>query len=960
MRHSKEEASCSAPQVIDLISAVRELNGLSSQDLNILLRDSENFTVQYVTEKESLLKIDMEKLAASLPLHLIAVLMSSDRDEALLRYLLCGIRFLHSLCDLAPRHAKLEQILLDDVKVSEQLLDMTIYMLIVLACYEQENHNFSTLPLLHSTLVACSLHLLTACISSQWQDLVHVLLAHPKVDIFMDAAFGAVCVAIKFLEIELSTQHTDFGNKSSLTAEQMVNYLCQQCEASLQFLQSLCQQKLFRERLLSNKELCGKGGVLFLAQAILKLNDMPMPHFVECARVVAAVSRLKAKVLSILLSLCEAESISYLDEVASSPGSLDLAKSVSLEILELLKTALGRNPKHTAYSNRTFPMGFLQLNAMRLADIFSDDSNFRSYITVYFTKVLTAIFSLPHGDFLSTWCSSELPVKEEDGSIEYDSFAAAGWVLDVFSSINPRNPPSLDFTAVSNNMSQASYAHQRTSLFVKVIANLHCFVPTICEEQERNLFLNKFMECLQMDQSDELPGFIHNSHSPKAPTVCRNLRSLLSHAESLIPNFLNEEDLQLLRVFFNQLQSLLSSTEFEENRVQQIQEKKYEESISWDKFAKLNISEHHQEAQSAGGCSSPLQKEPTDLNNKSGNLKEEMCENSAFQDADQTFVNEQEDQGADAIMEDKGKSGRSASGGMAEIDRDAQNVETSGSDTSTTRGKNAVDQMDNGEFPKSSLPIKESGNGSNLEDEKVETVQCEEKQRRKRKRTIMNDKQISLIERALVDEPEMQRNAALVQSWADKLSSHGSEVTSSQLKNWLNNRKARLARTGRDHRATLEGETSFPDKQVGPGLRSHDTPESPGEDANIQSNSSRDPQTMLRSGAARITDSSPSEAVPMGLPELQTKPGQYVMLVDSVGEEIGKGRVFQVHGQWYGRNLEELRTCVIDVKELKAKRGTRLPYPCVATGVSFEEAVTKIGVMRVMWDANRIFVLRPK
>ena len=33
-----------------------------------------------------------------------------------------------------------------------------------------------------------------------------------------------------------------------------------------------------------------------------------------------------------LLHLCEAESISYLDEVASSPGSLDLAKSVVLEV----------------------------------------------------------------------------------------------------------------------------------------------------------------------------------------------------------------------------------------------------------------------------------------------------------------------------------------------------------------------------------------------------------------------------------------------------------------------------------------------------------------------------------------------------------------------------------------------------------------------------------------------------
>ena len=69
----------------------------------------------------------------------------------------------------------------------------------------------------------------------------------------MDAAFEAVCVAIEFLQIRLSTEHTDFDNKSNVTAEQMVNYLCHQCEASLQFLQLLCQQKLFREQLLSNK-----------------------------------------------------------------------------------------------------------------------------------------------------------------------------------------------------------------------------------------------------------------------------------------------------------------------------------------------------------------------------------------------------------------------------------------------------------------------------------------------------------------------------------------------------------------------------------------------------------------------------------------------------------------------------------------------------------------------------------
>lgn len=46
------------------------------------------------------------------------------------------------------------------------------------------------------------------------------------------------------------------------------------------------------------QELCNKGGILFLARAILKLNVVP--PFVESSRVVAAVSRLKAKVLSIV------------------------------------------------------------------------------------------------------------------------------------------------------------------------------------------------------------------------------------------------------------------------------------------------------------------------------------------------------------------------------------------------------------------------------------------------------------------------------------------------------------------------------------------------------------------------------------------------------------------------------------------------------------------------------------
>lgn len=51
----------------------------------------------------------MEKFASFLPLHLIAVLVASNGDYRL-RYLLKGVRLLHSLCDIASRNNRLEQV----------------------------------------------------------------------------------------------------------------------------------------------------------------------------------------------------------------------------------------------------------------------------------------------------------------------------------------------------------------------------------------------------------------------------------------------------------------------------------------------------------------------------------------------------------------------------------------------------------------------------------------------------------------------------------------------------------------------------------------------------------------------------------------------------------------------------------------------------------------------------------
>lgn len=158
---------------------------------------------------------------------------------------------------------------------------------------------------------------------------------------------------------------------------------------------------------------------------------------------------------------------------------------------------------------------------------------------------------------------------------------------------------------------------------LRIIANLHCLVPNICEEQERNLFVLRVLEYLQMDLSNLLPGFSFASDVPKAATVSKNLRPLLSYAESLITNFLNEEDVHLLRVLLGESQSLFTSPGIGGNEVQ---DNELEE-LSWDKFSQL-VNKHYQEAHSVVRCSSLIQEEPSVLGKKGGKLKERMSETS--------------------------------------------------------------------------------------------------------------------------------------------------------------------------------------------------------------------------------------------------------------------------------------------------------------------------------------------
>lgn len=167
------------------------------------------------------------------------------------------------------------------------------------------------------------------------------------------------------------------------------------------------------------------------------------------------------------------------------------------------------------------------------------------------------------------------------------------------------------------------------------------------------------------------------------------------------------------------------------------------------------------------GCSSPLRREITPDHGHVINMEEGALDLGS-READRFDVSRNGDDqcydGNNFGMRDLDRS-NGPSLNSRENEKDARTVETSGSDSSPTRGKNPIDRMDVD-------LIKGSSFEETAEEEKIDAMHSEEKQQRKRKRTIMNDKQIGLIESALVDEPDMHRNAPSLRWWADKLSLH--------------------------------------------------------------------------------------------------------------------------------------------------------------------------------------------
>lgn len=178
--------------------------------------------------------------------------------------------------------------------------------------------------------------------------------------------------------------------------------------------------------------------------------------------------------------------------------------------------------------------------------------------------------------------------------------------------------------------------------------------------------------------------------------------------------------------------------------------------------------------------------------------------------------------------------------------------------------------------------------------------------------------------------------------------------------NRLNNRKARLARGAKDGR--LLSEVDNPEKQA--GLLSHDSFRCRSEGGYVSSFANGSQSSGIGDGVLKAHTNENSGTLlaasvdnVMHAEHINFEPGQFVLIVDKHRNEIGTAKVFQVRGSWYGKELTESGTCVVDIMELKADRFTELPHPSEYTGNSFDETEQRLGLMRVLWDSNHLTLL---
>ncbi|KAK9811831.1 hypothetical protein WJX72_010937 [[Myrmecia] bisecta] len=385
--------------------------------------------------------VDVERLTNALPLHLLACLLaqqpSGDAEGGWAEevtpteltpthwaeYQARGLGLLGKLCQLAEQTPALRSRLEQD-----QIVDLVTMVLLTMAGPEAEASVVAAAEgapriqeaLRRAALVQAALETLICGLQPSadlglmrvsWQGLCKRLFAHPRLPLFLDAAFDAVRTLLRMVRAAL------LPSPQQATPKQIYD-LATYAGISMEYLASLCACPLFYYRMVLHDASCA--APLRLIVSGLQLHDPPLapspvrdPQLTSTASAKGSSELLSARSMALLLMLCQYDETPFLDQVGSAehPESRRLCKAATERILEYAGGVLTRPPVADV-PVALVGEGQMSINALHMTETLADDGNVRKTAMEWLAAPLAQLLLMEREAFQSAWCGGEETVAQ--------------------------------------------------------------------------------------------------------------------------------------------------------------------------------------------------------------------------------------------------------------------------------------------------------------------------------------------------------------------------------------------------------------------------------------------------------------------------------------------------------------------------------------------------------------------
>jgi hypothetical protein len=535
-------------QELDNVFRVVEiLSDLCVSDLKLILRTLDGGFVGIILGAEtSRRSINLEKIVTQLPRHLLAYIVKEDRGspQKWHAYISKGMQLLHNLMSLSGHNARLGAAQ-HGMEWSTVVLDLVLLASVVwmqnLAGHSSQQ---SSHPSSGATVAQCveGLRLCASVLAAALQadvdrgqyECYDSLLTHARLVVFICTPIDALQLLMRLLNNPMCKDTSASGLAASVSKTIV---------AILYSLYYMCLSEEFVIHLVQHEQFFS-GEFLDSIIRLLKTNT-------------AEHEQIMHQTLRTLYVLFEKENPCFLDIVASNPLSLKQAQTV---IQMIISMASGVVDKSTCTSSA--------LEAFKLVELLSDDSNFKNEIIAGATTLILRLLSLPPDVVTSVFMT---PPSTSTSISSTTTPSKCSSSTSTSSSSAPSNSPSTSTTsgdAANSGSSQSGGTNPDLPvqdvmvLLFRIVGNLHCFNEAVCKPEDKGRFLRTVVDTLSRYP---LPS-PSRGHGPKADihnsNILKNLHFLLFHLskENHIYN-LNMEELELFTSFSEELQKTLGVKE---------------------------------------------------------------------------------------------------------------------------------------------------------------------------------------------------------------------------------------------------------------------------------------------------------------------------------------------------------------------------------------------------------------